>query len=103
MVKIEVLERYMNALIIGDRKLCRSIIEETLQSGIPANHVYLEIIWPVMVEIEALYRNDKINSAQEAMATRINRTLVDQLQNKLPRKENQNKKIVISCAGNEHG
>ncbi|MHC4184489.1 MAG: cobalamin B12-binding domain-containing protein [Planctomycetota bacterium] len=35
------------------------------------------------------------------MATRINRTIVDQLQNKLPRRPERSKKIVVCCAPEE--
>jgi MerR family transcriptional regulator, light-induced transcriptional regulator len=91
-------QRYMESLLAGDRRGCRMVIEESLQSGTPANRVYMDILWPVMVEIDNLWRTDKINSAQEHMATRINRTLVDQLQNKLPRHTARNKRIVV-CSG----
>ena len=96
------LERYLNSLLHGDRNACRSVIEETLQSGIPANSVYMDVIWPVMVEIDTLYRTNRIDSAQEAFATRINRTIVDQLQNKLPRKPLRARKIVVSCANTQN-
>jgi methanogenic corrinoid protein MtbC1 len=98
MAKEAVLERYLDTLLMGDRKACRTVIEESLQTGTPANSVYSDIIWPIMVEIEHLVRSDRITSTQEHLATRINRTIVDQLQNKLPRKPHKNKKIVISCA-----
>jgi methanogenic corrinoid protein MtbC1 len=98
MVTEVVLERYLDTLLKGDRRACRTVIEESLQTGTPANSVYSDIIWPIMVEIEHLVRSDKITSTQEHLATRINRTIVDQLQNKLPRKPHKNRKIVISCA-----
>ena len=98
MVKDAILERYLGTLLKGDRKACRTVIEESLQTGTPANSVYVDIIWPIMVEIEHLVRSDRITSSQEHLATRINRTIVDQLQNKLPRRPRKNKKIVISCA-----
>lgn len=98
MKKEHVLERYLDSLLKGDRNACRAVIEETLQSGIPANSVYMDVIWPVMVEIDKLYRNDTIDSAQEAFATRINRTIVDQLQNKLPRKPQRSRRIVVFSA-----
>ena len=101
MIKENVLERYLNGLLDGDRNSCRTVIEEALQSGIPANRVYMDIIWPIMVEIDKLYREDRINAAQEAFATRINRTIVDQLQNKLPRRPQRSKKVVIFSASNE--
>ena len=84
----------IKALLRGDRKSSRCVVEQTLQSGTPANSVYVDFIWPIMVEIENLFRSDRITAAQEHLATRINRTIVDQLQNKLPRRTNRNKKIV---------
>ncbi|MCI0499724.1 MAG: B12-binding domain-containing protein [Planctomycetales bacterium] len=98
MVKDSILERYLKALLSGDRIQCRSIIEETLQSGVPAHQVYMDIIWPIMVEIDKLYRQDTIDSAQEAFASRINRTIVNQLQNKLPRRPGKNKRVVVVTA-----
>ncbi len=91
-------ERYLESLLRGDRKSCRLVVEKTLQSGTPANSVYVDFIWPMMVEIEKLFREDRITAVQEHLATRINRTIVDQLQNKLPRRDSKNKKIAICCA-----
>ncbi len=89
------LERYLRALLSGDRNQCRTVIEETLQTGMTAHQVYMDIIWPIMAEIDRLYREDRINSAQEAFASRINRTIVNQLQNKLPRRTAKSKKVAV--------
>ncbi len=101
MIKDSTLERYLDSLLQGDRKQCRAVIEETLHSGTLANSVYVDVIWPIMVEIEKLSRSDRITSIQEHLATRINRTIVDQLQNKLPHRPGKNKKIVVCCAPKE--
>ncbi len=101
MVKEETLARYLAPLLRGDRTACRGVIEQALQSGIPANSVYMHIVWPIMVEIEKLMRKGKISPIQEHLATRINRTIVDQLQNKLPRRPVKNKRIVVCCAQEE--
>ncbi len=101
MVKEGILERYLDALLQGQRQACRGVIEQALQSGTLASSVYLDIIWPMMAEIEKLARAERITPTQEHMATRINRTIVDQLQNKLPHRPSQNKKIVICCAPEE--
>jgi len=93
--------RYMQSLLTGDRKSSKSIIEEVLQHGIPANRVYMDVIWPVMVEIDNLFRGEKINTAQEHLATRINRAIVDQLQNKLPKRAPRDRRIVIVSGPNE--
>ena len=101
MLTQKTLERYLDSLLKGDRTASRAVIEENLHTGVPANSIYMEIIWPIMVEIDRLYRENRIDSAQLALATRINRTIVDQLQNKLPRKALKSKKIVICSASSE--
>lgn len=101
MVKESILQRYLKSLLTGNRNECRTIIEEALQSGIPAHQVYMDIIWPMMAEIDKLYREDQIDSAQEALASRINRTLVNQLQNKLPRRPGKDKRVAIVTANSE--
>jgi len=101
MVKQDILARYLEPLLRGDRAACRAVIEEALQSGIPANSVYVHIVWPVMLEIEKLLRADNITSVEEHLATRVNRTIVDQLQNKLPRRPRRNKRMVVCCAAEE--
>ena len=101
MVKKDILARYLEPLLRGDRRGCRAVIEEALQSGIPANSVYVNIVWPVMLEVEKLLRADKITPVQEHLATRVNRTIVDQLQNKLPRRPRRNKRMVVCCAPEE--
>jgi len=101
MIKQDILGRYLEPLLRGDRKASRAAIEKSLQSGIPTNSVYVHIVWPILVEIERLLRADKITTIQEHLATRINHTIVDQLQNKLPRRPSKNKKIVVCCAPDE--
>ena len=101
MIDQDILARYLEPLLRGDRRGCRSVIEESMQKGIPANSIYIHLVWPVMVEIEKLLRKDKITPVQEHLATRVNRTIVDQLQNKLPRRPERNKKIAICCAPDE--
>ena len=101
MIKEFTLERYLNSLLAGDRQSCRSIIEETLQSGCTAHQIYMDVIWPIMVEIDRLYREDDITPTQEAFASRINRSIVNQLQNKLPRRPLREKRVVIITADTE--
>ena len=101
MIKKGILERYLDSLLQGDRHRCRAVIEGTLQTGTPANSVYVDVIWPIMAEIEQLIRCGRITPTEEHLATRINRTIVDQLQNKLPRRPTKNKKVALCCALNE--
>jgi len=97
----EVQMRYLERLLQGDRLGCRSIIGEAMQTGTPVNVIYTDVFWPVMAEIENLYRGHRIDIVTEHMATRINRTLVDQLQSKLPRREGRGLKMILTCAHDE--
>lgn len=101
MIKDETLTRYLAALLNGDRQACRRVVEETLQRGVTASAVYLDMIWPITVTIEKLLRQDRITPIQEHLASRINRTIVDQLENKLPRRPLRCKKVAICCAETE--
>lgn len=94
-------EKYLSALLQGDRQATQTVIEQVLQSGVPANSLYANTIWPMMLELENLYKNSKITPVQEHIASRINRTIVDQLQNKLPKKPVNGKKITICCCPTE--
>ncbi|HUW17848.1 MAG TPA: B12-binding domain-containing protein [Sedimentisphaerales bacterium] len=96
-----ILERYLEALLRGTRGAARLVIEEALQRGIPANAVYGDIIWPIMVEVGDLLRAGRISPVEEHLATRISRNITDQLQNKLPRRPSKGKKIVVCCGPTE--
>ena len=93
--------KYVENLTEGDRVACRNIIGDALQTGIPANSIYTGLFWPAMADIEQLYRDHEIDIIVEHMATRINRTLVDQLQSKLPHNEPRGFKMIIACANDE--
>ena len=87
MIEQEIIARYLEPLLRGDRKACRSVIEEAMQKGIPANSIYTEMIWPVMVEIENLHRRDKISVIQVHKETRKSQSAVQQkrFRNSAPR------------------
>src|SRR3989339_2026482 len=96
-----VIQNYLEALLEGDRQQARSCIEQLLHTATPATTVYSQIIWPTMLTIEQLHKTDRITPVQEHLASRINRSIVDQLQNKLPRKQRHEKKIVVACSPEE--
>ena len=98
-----VLERYLSALLDGDRPRCRAVIEQAMKSGVSASAVYADIIWPIMVEVEQLLRRDRITVVQEHLATRINRTIVDQLQNKLPRRTGGGGRVAVCSSPSQAG
>jgi len=94
-------ERYLEVLLAGNREGCREFMRKQLESQRDAAHLYFNLVWPSMAEIDRLYRNDRINTATEHLATRINRSLVDQLQPFLTRTPPNDRRIIITCAEGE--
>jgi methanogenic corrinoid protein MtbC1 len=95
------LEEFVNPLLAGNRVACREILKRELAGTTDPTTLYQELLWPAMEHVEKLYRADRINSASEHMATRINRSLADQLQTHLTAASPIGKKIIIMCAENE--
>lgn len=95
------LDRYMASLLEGNRQTCRDVLDMALSADADAKGVYRHLLWPAMENVQRMYRNDQINLATEHMATRISRSLADQLQVRLPRQTPNGKKILITCADGE--
>ena len=95
------LDAYVSHLLAGDRVACREFIQERLTPAKEPPTVYHELLWPAMERVDKLYRSDRINVATEHMATRINRSIADQIQLSLKRAESLGKRILIACADGE--
>ena len=96
-----VLEEYLARLLAGDRVACRKIVLEQLEKASEAANIYYGLLWPAMERINKLYRTDRINAASESMATRINRSIADQVQLNLTPSEPLGKRILVTCAPDE--
>lgn len=101
MLSSSLLERFLDPLLAGDRQRCRQILSEAVEQTSRPADLYHQLLWPAMEQVHALYRQDRINLAVEHMATRINRCLADQLQARLPRRERNGKRAIITCADGE--
>jgi methanogenic corrinoid protein MtbC1 len=100
-VSATLLDRYMTALLAGNRIACRDLIASEAFQAYTAEEVYREILWPAMERVEKHYRTDRINAACEHMAARINRAVADQVQLRLTRCEPTGKRMLIACAEGE--
>jgi methanogenic corrinoid protein MtbC1 len=92
------LTRYLQPLLAGRRAECFAVIRDAILDGSEAEDLICDVVWPAMAQIERLFSDDRINTAVEHMASRINRTVADQLQLRLPTNDRLNKRIVIACA-----
>ncbi len=70
--------RLFEALIDGDRRSARSIIQSQADAGVSAETVFVDLLWPTYEMIDRLYRSDQLSVLNHHMATRLLRVLVDQ-------------------------
>lgn len=96
------LTRYLQPLLAGRRAECFSLVRDALQSGRAASDLIQEVVWPAMAQVDRLFRDDRINTAIENLATRINRTIADQLQPALPTAPPRGRRVLITCAEGEN-
>lgn len=94
-------DEYMVPLLAGNRPACREILRRHKVAVPDPVTAYHELLWPAMERVEKLYRADRINLASEHMATRINRSIADQLQAQLSRSVPNGKRVLITCADGE--
>src|SRR5215212_9477310 len=90
-------QSYLEPLLNGDRTSCRKLVDGALSVGVAPYDLLTQLIWPTMELLQSLYRDDKISITQLNLATRLNRSLTDQICAKLPRGAANDKKVLIFC------
>ena len=100
-MRSNIMEQYLEPLLAGNRAACRDLIRSEIARSVSGQTLYADLLWPAMERIDRLFRKDKINTAVEHMATRINRSLADQIQQALKPLPANGKRILIMCADGE--
>jgi methanogenic corrinoid protein MtbC1 len=94
-------ELYLEPLLAGERDACRKLIDNAIERGNTAYSLLTKLVWPTMELLQSLYREDRISISSLNMATRLNRTLTDQLCARLERKPDNGRKVLIFCGNDE--
>lgn len=94
-------QSYLDALLTGDRAITRRVVDSAITGGLSAFELLNGLIWPTMELLQALYRDDRISITNLNLATRLNRTITDQLCGQLQRGQSNGKKVLIFCGDDE--
>ncbi len=94
-------KNYLDLLLAGDRQATRQTVERAVADGTSAYDLLVNLVYPTMERMQSLYREDRISITQLNLATRLNRSVTDQLSAQLPRGENNGKKTLIVCGNAE--
>lgn len=95
MRKEAIMERFFTSLISGDRTTCRKVVDQMIDAELEASTIMSELFWPVLEHIQNMYRNDQLAAISFNFATRMLRTIVDQMQMRLPRSESRGLSALV--------
>ena len=87
------IEKLFPLLITGDRPAARAFVAEAITSGWTAEEISENGFWPVLDAINTLYRSDQMTSVAHHYATRLLRSLVDQVQAGYTQQSSNNKRF----------
>lgn len=95
------IERFVEALISGQRPAARAVVDECLSADAPAEMIVERLFWPALDQIEKLFRHDQLAVLSHQLATRLLRMLADQMQMRLEQAEPNGRTILLVCGPNE--
>ena len=95
------LERFYTCLIAGDRPGARAILDELFDAETPAATIASNLIWPTLDALQTLRRNDQITRLAYNYATRLMRSITDQLQIRLEQSERRGVRCLVVCGAEE--
>jgi methanogenic corrinoid protein MtbC1 len=90
-------ERFFETLISGDRPQSRSLVKQTLDSGVKPRQILMDLFWPTYEMIEKLYRSDQLTKLSHHLGTRLLRVLVDQNASMLTPQKTLGRSIFALC------
>lgn len=96
-----ILERFYTCLISGDRTGAREIMDEVFTADCPATTVASNLIWPTLDALQTMRRNDQITKLAYNYATRLMRSITDQLQLRYDQRESRNVSCLVVCGAEE--
>jgi methanogenic corrinoid protein MtbC1 len=94
-------QAYYDRLLVGDRLACRNMIQNALKAFSTPRELLVDLVWPTMEHLQTLYREDRISITNLNLATRLNRTVTDQITALLEPKPANGKTVLIVCGDDE--
>ena len=96
-----ILERFYTCLISGDRQGARDIMDEVFAADCPATTIASNLIWPTLDALQTMRRSDQITRLAYNYATRLMRSITDQLQLRYDRRALRNVSCLVVCGAEE--
>jgi methanogenic corrinoid protein MtbC1 len=95
-------QRYLAALLAGERHQCRAIFESLLEGGIELRRIYQDLIQRSLYEVGAMWERGRASVATEHIATAITESLFGLAYPRLFNHPRTGRSAVVSCGANEY-
>ncbi len=95
------LERFFTAMISGDRHTAREIMDEVFTADVPAERIASNLIWPTLNQIQNMRRADQLSSLAYHYATRLMRSITDQLQVRYQQQARRDQTVLVMSGPEE--
>ena len=100
-VSDEAYQRYLSALIKGDRAECARILAEENRENRPIIPLYEGLFQRSLYRVGELWEMNRISVATEHMATSITEGFMNQLYSRVISPHRRGKKVIVASAENE--
>lgn len=94
-------DRLFEVIITGDRRTARLAVQRLTEEGVSAEEILEEICWPALDKLQNLYRADQLSNLAHHYASRLLRTLIDQLQPRLQTQPQNGRTVLVTCGPDE--
>lgn len=95
-------ETYLEALLQGQHRHCRSLVNQLLEKDIPVKELYTHLFQRSLYEVGDLWEHNKITVATEHLATAITERMMIEAYPRLFSQKYSGKVAVVACPADEY-
>ena len=101
MIAPQVYQRYLEALLRGDRSACRAVVQELMAARVPVRTLYAELFRDSLYEVGCRWERGEASVATEHLATAITEDLLSLVFPQVLSRSPIGRGAVVSCAADE--
>lgn len=98
----ELYHYYLESLLEGDYATCASVVNGLLDEGTEIREIYENLFQKSLYEVGGRWEHNKISVATEHLATSTTESLMTLVYPHIFSKEHIDRRVIVSCATNEH-
>jgi len=101
LLQVQQYERYLAALLAGERERCSDVVGELTAAQLPLRSLYADLFQRSLYRVGELWEHNRISVATEHLATAITERLVAQVQPRVFSSPKGARSIVVACVADE--